>query len=112
MISMSLDVKDLQPSKLEGVKIARAEGDGKTVVFDVIENLYTVNVGDRLELIIDEAKPSDLDSFDFCGHGYLVVDEGAGYSLLSLWGILYKFTPPLGLKPETKYYLCVRKARS
>lgn len=111
MISLSLEVKDVQPSKLEGVKIAKAEGQNETVTFDVIESIYTVSSGDKIEMVIDEDKPNDLDSFEFCGHGYLAADESKGFTLLSLWGILFKFAPPLGLKADTKYYLCMRRVK-
>lgn len=112
MVSLNVEVKEVQPSKLEGVLIATAEGEGKVVTFDMIQDLYTLKVGDRVSIVVSEEKPSDIDSYEFCGHGYLAADESKGYTLLSLWGIIFKFTPPLGLKADTKYYLCIKKAAS
>lgn len=111
MIALQLEVKKVEPSKLEGVRIATAEGDGERVTFDMIEDLYTLNEGERFSLAISEEKPSDLNSYEFCGHGYLVVGEDKGFTLLSLWGVLFKFEPPIGLKPNQKYYLCMRRVK-
>jgi DNA-directed RNA polymerase subunit G len=110
MVTLSLEVKDVQPSKLVGVKTARAEGNGVSAQFDLIEGLYALNAGDRIEVLVDENKPEDLESYEFCGHGYLVTDESKGFTLLSLWGILFKFEPPLGLKLDQKYYICIRRS--
>lgn len=112
MISLDLEVRRVEPSKLEGVKIATAEGDGRKVTFDMIEGLYVLNEGERFTMVISEEKPSDLDSYEFCGHGYLVVGEDKGFTLLSLWGVLFKFEPPLGLRTNQKYYLCMRRAKA
>ncbi|MGC9210034.1 MAG: DNA-directed RNA polymerase subunit G [Acidilobus sp.] len=109
MIAFDLEVKSIEQSKLEGVKVATAEGGGERVTFDVIEDLYVLDQGQKVRLVVSEEKPSDIDSYDFCGHGYLVTDEGKGYTLLSLWGILFKFEPPIGLKMNQKYYLCLKR---
>ena len=106
---LELTVKEVKPSKLEGMRLASAEGEGRTATFDMAEELYVLSPGDRVEVVIDEKKPDNVDEFEFCGHGYLVTDEGKGYTLLSLWGLLFKFAPPLGLKTDTKYYLCMRR---
>ncbi|MGC9071425.1 MAG: DNA-directed RNA polymerase subunit G [Acidilobus sp.] len=109
MITLELEVKAVEPSKLEGVRIARAEGNGEKVIFDMIEDLYVLSEGQRFKLVVSEEKPADLDSYEFCGHGYLVTGEDKGYTLISLWGVLFKFEPPLGLKTNQKYYLCIKR---
>ncbi len=111
MITLELEVQKVEPSKLEGVRVATAEGDGRKVTFDMVEGLYVLNEGERFTMVISEEKPSDLGSYEFCGHGFLVVGEDKGFTLLSLWGVLFKFEPPLGLKASQKYYLCIRRAR-
>ncbi len=111
MFKASMAVVDVKPSRLKGMLIASAEGSGYTAAFDLVEGLYTLAKGDAIEVLIDEQKPEDLDSYEFCGHGYLAAPEDKGFTLLSLWGILFKFSPPLGLRQGTKYYLCIRRSK-
>jgi len=106
--TLKLVVENVEPGKLKGQKIATARSSSEKVVFDVIEGLLNLNKGDVIELKITETRPENLDPYDFCGHGYLV-ETMEGKEIFSIWGIIFIFEPPQGLKDNTKYYLCIRK---
>lgn len=99
-------IEDVNPGKLKGQLIAMAKGSSGSLQFDVIEGLMSVNKGDIIEVTLTTEKPENLDPYDFCGHGYLVrrVDD---HEIFSIWGILFVFSPPVGLRDNVKYYLCV-----
>ncbi len=105
---MKLIVEKVEPGKLKGQQIATAKSSSEKVVFDVIEGLLTLKTGDAIEITVTESKPDNLDPYDFCGHGYLVksTDEK---EIFSMWGIVFVFEPPLGLKDNVKYYVCIKK---
>ncbi|MDP8002773.1 MAG: DNA-directed RNA polymerase subunit G [Caldisphaera sp.] len=111
MFNSRVEIKKISPSKLQGAKVVEANNDKIHITFDLIENLFNVNEGDKIELYIDNKKPENIESYDFCAHGYLVKPEDqAKITILSLWGILFQFDPPIGLNYNEKYYLCLRKS--
>ena len=106
--TLKLAVEQVEPGKLKGQWIATAQSSSEKVVFDVIEGLLSLKQGDVIEITVTDTRPGNLDPYDFCGHGYLVkaTDEK---EIFSIWGILFIFEPPIGLKDNVKYYLCIRK---
>ncbi|MEM1640052.1 MAG: DNA-directed RNA polymerase subunit G [Acidilobaceae archaeon] len=108
-VNLKAKITSVRPGLIRGQSIATAEYEKGVAIFDVIESIYEVKEGDVLELSISEEKPKNLDEQNFCGHGYLVVDEKIGETVLSIWGIVFRFKPPLGLQLEQKYYLCFKK---
>lgn len=103
-------VEDVVEGRLRGQKIAKAKLGDISVEFDVISGILTIDIGDKIEIYVSDARPDNMDSYDFCGHGFLVEEEErVGKTVLSLWGILFVFSKPLGLKPNRKYYLCLSK---
>jgi len=107
------EVVEIKEGNIKGQKIVEVNlGEGRRLVYDLIGDLMDVSTGDNLLVEILESKPENLDSYDFCGHGYLVTSEDeVNASLISLWGIIFKFTPPLGLELDKKYYVCLRKVK-
>ncbi len=103
-------VEKLEPGKLRGQYIATAKGRSRTVIFDVIEGLLDLSEGDKIEITVTDKRPSSLDKYDFCGHGYLAASKGEE-ELLSLWGILFHFKPAIGLEENVKYYLCIKREK-
>jgi len=101
-------VERLEPGKLKGQKIAIARSRNAEIVFDVIEGLIDLRSGDNIVIEITPIKPENLDPYIFCGHGYLAAKKDDA-ELLSLWGILFLFKPPIGLQDNVKYYLCIKK---
>jgi len=103
-------VTRVEPGRLAGQRIAYASSDdGFTMVFDVISELMSVSAGDTLEFIVAESKPENLDDYEFCGHGYLVAPESKfDETIFSVWGIIFKFKPPIGLELDRKYYICMK----
>lgn len=110
MRRLLIKVERVEPGKIRGQRIAYATSDdNRSVVFDVIGDLVKVTPNDVLEVIVSEAKPENIDEYEFCGHGYLVTQESKfDETILSLWGIIFKFKPPIGLELDRKYYLCMR----
>ncbi|MEM1927684.1 MAG: DNA-directed RNA polymerase subunit G [Acidilobaceae archaeon] len=102
-------VSSVKPGFIRGQLIATAEYPGGLMVFDAIESLFSVKEGELLEVRVSDEKPGNLDELDFCGHGYLAAEEEIGETVLSLWGIVFRFKPPLGLEMGRKYYLCLKK---
>jgi DNA-directed RNA polymerase subunit G len=104
-------VDEVTPGKLRGQNIAKVRLDnGGYLTFDVISNIYKIDVGDRIVIEIHDSKPNNLDEYEFCGHGFLVDDEDKlGKTLLSIWGILFSFDNKLGLNINKKYYVCIRR---
>lgn len=108
---LNVVVEELKAGNIQGQSIAKGTAEGRTVVFDVIKGTMEVKKGDKLEVHVMEKKPENLDEFEFCGHGYLIAqEERFNETVISLWGIIFKFSPPLGLEPEKKYYICVKHA--
>ncbi|MCE4611509.1 MAG: DNA-directed RNA polymerase subunit G [Desulfurococcales archaeon] len=103
-------VEKVEPGKLRGQRIARARAGDRTITFDVIENLFSVEEGDTLEILVSDSRPENLDPYDFCAHGYLAASRDNA-ELLSLWGILFLFEPPIGLQDNVKYYLCIKRSQ-
>ena len=105
---MDAVVEKVEPGKLRGQKIAYARAGNRMITFDVIEGLLALSEGDKIKILVSDERPESLDPFDFCGHGYLAAFRDDS-ELLSLWGILFLFKPPLGLKDNVKYYLCIKR---
>ena len=101
-------VESVDPGRLADQNIVVARGGSVSVEFDSIAGLFTVEEGENLSIVVSSEKPADLDEYDFCGHGYLVTPESDS-TILSLWGIIFKFKPPIGLALNTKYYLCMKR---
>ncbi|MEM1685140.1 MAG: DNA-directed RNA polymerase subunit G [Acidilobaceae archaeon] len=103
-------VENLKPGNIEGQKIAYCRiGEEGELVFDVLRDLISINPSDEIEVVISENKPENIDQYEFCGHGYLVTPESKfNKTILSLWGIIFKFKPPLKLQLDKKYYLCLK----
>jgi DNA-directed RNA polymerase subunit G len=103
-------IEKVEPGKVGGQRIAYGvSSDNINMVFDVIGELINVSPGDKLEVIVSEVKPENIDEYEFCGHGYLVAPESKfNETILSLWGIVFKFKPPIGLEMDRKYYLCLK----
>jgi len=103
-------VKELKPGNIRGQYIATVDLGKHTLIHDVIEGTLKIKEGDKIRILVSEELPKDLDEYDFCGHGYLVeAEEKVDKTILSLWGIIFKFEPNIGLKEERKYYLCIKK---
>jgi len=103
-------VKELRPGNIRGQYIATIDLGDHTLVHDVIEGTITLTEGEKVRIYVGEKLPKDLDEYDFCGHGYLLAsEEHVGKTLLSLWGIIFKFEPGIGLEENKKYYLCIKK---
>jgi DNA-directed RNA polymerase subunit G len=110
MVNIEAEIKSIIQSKLQNAKIVNASNEKQQVNFDLVGDIIKVSEGDKLEIIVDKKKPENIDVYDFCGHGYLVKPEKESkITILSLWGILFEFDPPIGLEENTKYYLCLRK---
>ncbi|MCX8195736.1 MAG: DNA-directed RNA polymerase subunit G [Acidilobaceae archaeon] len=110
-IALLATVEDVKPGNIQGQSIARADAEGRKVIFDVIKKTLEVKKGDLLEIHVMTKRPKNLEEFEFCGHGYLIAPEDAyKETILSLWGIIFKFSPPLGLEMEKKYYVCIKHA--
>ena len=107
------EVVEVNPGRLRGQRIAKLRSsDGGELTFDVIEDLLSLDKGEKVRIVIADERPSReaLDSYDFCGHGYLVEsEETVGKTVFSVWGILFIFNRKLGLKLNRKYYLCIQK---
>jgi len=103
-------IDSVQEGALKGQLLATLKAGDVRVVFDLIRDVMDFKEGDRIRITITGEKPKDLDRFEFCGHGYLVNEDKSGnVTLFSIWGIIFKFTPAIGLEPEKKYYLCIEK---
>ncbi|MDT7865508.1 MAG: DNA-directed RNA polymerase subunit G [Desulfurococcales archaeon] len=110
MKRLLVKVERVEPGKIGRQRIAYAvSDDNRSMVFDVIGDLIKVTPRDVLEVIVSEVKPDNIDEYEFCGHGYLVTPESKfDETILSLWGIIFKFKPPIGLELDRKYYLCLK----
>lgn len=104
----NVKVEDVREGRLKGQLIAEATyGDGK-VVFDLVSDLVDVKPGEELILEIRDTQPDNLDSYKFCGHGFLAASESQNRkTLLSVWGLLFMFEPSIGLEENKKYYVCI-----
>ena len=104
-VSIDARVVKVEPGAIKGQIIVEAQGDGVKVKFDVIKDLVDVKVGDEIKLVIEEAP---LEDAAFCGRGYVVPQSG-DRTIFSVWGILFVFTPSLGLEADKEYFLCIKK---
>lgn len=110
--SVEASVESVSKGRLRGQMIARARvRGGGEMEFDLIEGVLSLGEGDSIRVEFLDSEPEDPEAYEFCGHGYLVAPEGeAGLTIFSIWGIIFKVKPPMGLEPERKYYLCLRRA--
>jgi DNA-directed RNA polymerase subunit G len=103
-------IEKVEEGALKGQLLATMKAGDVQVTFDVIRDIMGFREGDKIRIVISDERPENLDRFEFCGHGYLVDEEDKSrVTLFSIWGIIFKFAPPIGLKPEKKYYLCIEK---
>lgn len=104
------NVVELKPGNIRGQYIATVNLKDRVLVHDVIEGTLKLKKGEKIEIYVGEKLPGNIDEYEFCGHGYLVdSEEKLGKTILSLWGIIFKFEPSIGLREEKKYYLCIKK---
>ncbi len=106
---MTLTVKSVEPGEIRGQKIVHASSKKYNVKFDLIEGLFQVVEGEKIVLEILSEKPDDPSKYVFCGHGYLASKPGDPYTVFSVWGILFRFEPPVDLEPGRKYYVCISR---
>lgn len=107
---MTVTVEAVEPGKLRGQRIVRAKSRRVKVEFDLIEDLLKINEGDKIVIEFHKSKPSSMDKYLFCGQGYMASKPEDSYTIFSIWGLIFRFEPSIGLEPETKYYLCVKHA--
>jgi len=107
-------VEDVVPGKLRGQEIAKLRlSDNDYVTFDVISNIYKVNINEEIAIEIHDEKPDNIEEYDFCGHGFLVDDENRiGKTIISIWGIVFVFSKKIGLNINKKYYICLKKIKT
>ena len=107
-------VESIEEGTLKGQRIVHAaSGEGHSVSFDLIGDLLEVKEGDSIEFNVTTEKPGGMEGFDLCLQGYLLGEEERhNATLFSAWGIIFRFSPPIGLKPDTKYYLCLRRSKA
>ncbi|MCE4604543.1 MAG: DNA-directed RNA polymerase subunit G [Aeropyrum sp.] len=112
-VKLKVKIEEIEPGRLQGQRIASGKArKGPKVKFDVIDGLLDVGEGDTLQIEVISSKPESLDDYEFCGHGYKVPASGENVEILSIWGILFAFEPPIGLEEGVKYYVCIsRQAR-
>jgi DNA-directed RNA polymerase subunit G len=108
---LTVNIEAVEEGKLRGQKIVRAKARGKTVLFDYIGELFPLNVGDKIVIEFYINKPRDLSKFIFCGNGYVASKPGDPFTIFSVWGLVFRFEPGIDLDTNTKYYICLRKAK-
>lgn len=101
-------IVSIEPGSIKGQMIATAESGEGLLRFDLISDLIRVGEGDTLEILLSDSKPGEVDGYDFCGRGYLVSSD-SGREIFSVWGIIFRFEPPLGLEPDREYFLCIKR---
>ncbi|MCE4602733.1 MAG: DNA-directed RNA polymerase subunit G [Desulfurococcales archaeon] len=101
-------IRSIEPGAIKGQRIVEASYEGGSLKFDLIGDLLEVGEGDVIEIVITDSKPEDLDPYQFCGRGYLV-PSGGGKEIFSVWGILFRFEPGLGLEVDREYFLCIKR---
>jgi len=114
---MTVTITSVEPGNIKGQMIAEGKARGYKVKFDVITSLYSVKEGEKYVIELRSSPPRSLDSYVFCGHGYVVQDilqelrEPLNVTIFSVWGIVFRFEPRIEeLEPEKKYYICIRPA--
>ncbi len=108
---MTITVSSVRPGGLRGQKVVEATARGYTVKFDHIGDLFEVAEGDKILIEIRESPPANLEGYIFCGHGYLASKPTDPFTILSIWGILFRFEPAINLEPDKKYYICLQKKK-
>lgn len=107
---MTVTVEAVEPGKLRGQRIVRAKSRRVRVEFDLIEDLVNVESGDKIVIEFHREKPRSMDKYIFCGQGYMASKPEDEFTIFSIWGLIFRFEPNIGLEPEVKYYLCIRRA--
>ncbi len=108
---LTIRVESIEDGKLRGQKIVKSKARGKTALFDYIEGLFPINVGDKITIEFYTNKPKELDKFIYCGQGYIVSKEEDPVTLFSVWGLIFRFEPGIELERGKKYYICLRKSK-
>ncbi len=101
-------IEEVREGRLKGQLIAEAVYEDGRIVFDIVSDLMTLKPGDQLTIEVRESQPESLEDYSFCGHGFLVDPESkTGKTILSIWGLIFMFDPPIGLAENKKYYVCI-----
>ncbi|BBD71981.1 hypothetical protein HS1genome_0370 [Sulfodiicoccus acidiphilus] len=115
-LKLSGAVVDKKPGQIPGAWIARVESQGTTVELDVLREFDLFREGSKVVVELSKSRP-DFSAEDFCAHGYLFSEKennGKRVTLLSLYGLIVRFTTDDGLISSGKFsmmdhvYLCVR----
>ena len=104
----NVKIVGFRPGEIKGQRIAEGEYPGGRLVFDVIQDLVTLSEGDEVEIAIFDSEPGSMDEYSFCGRGYVVPSSG-DKTIFSIWGILFRFEPGIGLERDKEYILCIKK---
>ena len=111
---MTLTIASVKPGEIRGQRIVEASGRRQALKFDLIEGLFNEEFREDEKIVVEiyEGKPpSKLDNYEFCGHGYVASDPQDSFTILSIWGILFRFEPKINLKINQKYYLCMYRKK-
>jgi len=105
---VTLTVKEVAEGKIKGQRIVRATGRKQKLEFDLVEGLFDIDQGSKIRVEFYDERPSNMEGkYIFCGHGYVASKPGDPFTIFSVWGILFKFEPPIDLEYNKKYYICI-----
>ncbi|MEB3756874.1 MAG: DNA-directed RNA polymerase subunit G [Desulfurococcales archaeon] len=112
--SFECRVSKVEKSELPRTRIYKCKLSGSKnayIVFDMLEDVIYLGTGRRINVVIMEEKPKDLDSFGFCGKAKFI-SEKDGSLIYSIGGFIVKIIEPsevLGKKTILReFYLCIK----
>jgi len=113
--SFECRVSKVEKSELPRTRIYKCKLSGSKnayIVFDMLEDVSYLGTGRRINVVITEEKPKDLDSFGFCGKAKFVNEKNDGSLIYSIGGFIVKIIEPgevLGKKTVPReFYLCIK----
>ncbi|MCE4607064.1 MAG: DNA-directed RNA polymerase subunit G [Desulfurococcales archaeon] len=113
--SFECRVSKVEKSELPRTRIYRCKLSGLQnayIVFDMLEDVIYLGTGRRINVVITDKKPEDLESFGFCGKAKFVSENSDGSLIYSVGGFVVKIVEPrevLGKKTALReFYLCIR----
>ncbi|MCE4615383.1 MAG: DNA-directed RNA polymerase subunit G [Desulfurococcales archaeon] len=113
--SFECRVSRVEKSELPRTRIYRCKITGLKnayITFDMLEDVIYLGTGRKINVLVTDEKPGDLESFPFCGKARFVDRSNDGSMIYSIGGFMVKIIEPnevLGKdRVPQEFYMCIK----
>jgi hypothetical protein len=112
--SFECRISKVEKSELPKTRIYRCKLTGLKnayLIFDMLEEVIYLGTGRKINIIMVDEKPKDLESFSFCGRAKFV-SKNEDSLIYSIGGFIVKIIEPDEVlcknKVPPEFYLCIK----